>query len=287
MSETGAGAPVAILAGGGRLPPLLTAAALRAGRSLVVFAIAGETDPGSFAPAPVHVVKWGEIGRFLRLTEESGCREAVFIGSIARRPDFRTIRPDLGAVKLIPRIIELMRGGDDSLLAGVARIFQEKGMTLMSPLDVAPELALVAGLQAGRLQAGLERDVEKAAEAARAIGRLDIGQGAVAVGGRVVAVEDAGGTDALLERIAALRAAGRIGKAGGVLVKCMKPQQDGRLDLPTIGPDTARLAQRAGLSGVAGEAGRALLVGRAETVEAFRSAGLFLLGLDPPPAGHG
>ena len=45
-------------------------------------------------------------------------------------------------------------------------------------------------------------------EAARAIGRLDIGQAAVAVGGRVVAVEDAGGTDALLERVAALRASG-------------------------------------------------------------------------------
>src|SRR5258705_3531469 len=97
---------LAILAGGGGLPPLVTAAAVREGRATVVCAIAGEAHPKSFAPAPVHVVRWGEIGRLFRLTEENGCREAVLIGSISHRPDYRTLRPDLGAVKFIPRIIK-------------------------------------------------------------------------------------------------------------------------------------------------------------------------------------
>ena len=66
-----------------------------------------------------------------------------------------------------------------------------------------------------------------------------------------------------------------------MLVKCMKPQQDGRLDLPTIGPHTAEKAAAAGLAGVAAEAGRAILVGREETIAAFRRAGLFLAGLKP------
>jgi DUF1009 family protein len=66
------------------------------------------------------------------------------------------------------------------------------------------------------------------------------------------------------------------------MVKCMKPQQDPRADVPTIGPKTADGARRAGLDGVAGEAGRAILAGRAETIEAFRHAGLFLLGLPAP-----
>ena len=73
-----------------------------------------------------------------------------------------------------------------------------------------------------------------------------------------------------------------------MLVKCLKPQQDGRHDLPTIGPQTAERAARAGLAGVAAEAGRAILVGRDETIEAFRRAGLFLVGLEPPrSSGHG
>ena len=85
-----------------------------------------------------------------------------------------------------------------------------------------------------------------------------------------MAVEDAAGTDALLERVATLRGAGKIAEAGGVLVKCLKPQQDGRHDVPTIGPATAERAERAGLAGVAAEAGRTMLVGRDETIDAFR-----------------
>ncbi len=42
------------------------------------------------------------------------------------------------------------------------------------------------------------RDIAAGVEAARAIGRLDIGQAAVAIGGRVVALEGIEGTDGLL-----------------------------------------------------------------------------------------
>ncbi len=275
--------PIAILAGGGKLPQLVTAAALRDGRTPIVFAIAGEAEPESFAPAPVHVVRWGEIGRLFRLTEENGCREAVLIGSITRRPDYRTLRPDFGAVKLIPRILKLMSGRDGSLLAGVARIIEENGIRVVSPLAIAPDLALPGGVLSGEVSAESAKDIEAARAAALEVGNLDIAQAAIAVGGRVVAVEDAEGTDALLERVALLRRAGTIAKTGGVLVKCLKPQQDGRHDLPTIGPQTAELAERGGLAGVAAEAGRAILVGRDETIDAFQRAGLFLMGFKPAP----
>jgi DUF1009 family protein len=284
MRERSAGRPVAILAGGGVVPALVAAAACAGGRPPLIFAIVGEADPASFATQPVHAIRWGEIGRLFRLIEQAGCREAAFVGSISQRPDFAAIRPDFGALKLLPRILTLLRGGDESVLAAIAAIFEERGVKLVGPLDLAPELGLPAGLSVGKVSAEAEVDIAKAAEAARAIGRLDIGQAAVAIGGRVVGVEDVGGTDALLERVAALRATGRIGKAGGVLVKCMKPQQDARLDVPTIGPATAEAARRAGLAGVAAEAGRTLLAGREATLDSFRRAGLFLFGI---PAGEG
>ena len=287
MTDTRGDPPVAILAGGGALPPLVAAAARDQGRRASVFAIAGEADPAAFGGLPVHALRWGEIGRLFRLAEEAGCREVLFIGSIGRRPDFKSLRPDRGGVKLIPRILQLMRSGDDGLLAGVVAIFEERGLRLVSPLDFAPGLALPAGCLVGRVSREAEAEMDKAVEAARAIGRLDIGQAAVAVNGRVVAVEDAGGTDMLLERVCALRAAGRIAGSGGVLVKCMKPQQDSRLDIPTLGPATATAVKRAGLGGVAAEAGRTLLAGRAETVEAFRRAGLFLYGLQAGAPEHG
>jgi DUF1009 family protein len=52
-----------------------------------------------------------------------------------------------------------------------------------------------------------------------------------------VALEGVEGTDSMLERVADLRAAGRIStRRRGVLVKLCKPQQDLRADLPSIGP---------------------------------------------------
>lgn len=287
MDGSAEATPIAILAGGGKLPQLVAAAVLREGRSPVVFAIAGEAEPSDFAPAPVHTVRWGEIGRMFRLTAESKCREAVFIGSITHRPDYRALRPDFGTMKLIPRILRLMSSGDNSLLSGVTRIFEEHGLQVVSPLSVAPDLGLAEGCQVGVVSPESEADIAAAAAAARRIGSLDIAQAAVAVGGRVVAEEDASGTDALLERVALLRRAGTIAKTGGVLVKCLKPKQDGRHDLPTVGPTTAEHVRLAGLAGVAAEAGRTMLVGREETIDAFRRAGLFLTGLKAPSPEHG
>jgi hypothetical protein len=282
MAAEAGGRPIAILAGGGRLPPLVAAGARRCGRAPIVFAIAGEGDPAAFESASVQVMRWGELGSLLKRARQAGCSEAVFIGTISKRPDLANVRPDLSSLKFVPRVAKLLARGDHSLLEGMAQIFIDHGIELVSPLAVAPDLALPEGCQAGQVSREAEIDIAKALQAARLIGRLDVAQGAVSVGGRIVALEDIGGTDTLLERVAEHRRQGRIGKAGGVLVKCLKPQQDGRHDVPTLGPDTAERAARAGLFGVAAEAHRTMLVGRAETIEAFRRAGVFLLGLQPP-----
>jgi len=108
-----------------------------------------------------------------------------------------------------------------------------------------------------------------------------VGQGAVSVGGRIVALEGVEGTDRMLQRVAELRAEGRISaRRRGVLVKLCKPQQDIRADLPTIGQSTIESAAAAGLSGIAVQAGRALLLQREETLKRADTAGIFVFGLD-------
>ena len=102
------------------------------------------------------------------------------------------------------------------------------------------------------------------------------GQGCVVQQGIVLAVEAIEGTDAML---APRRRAGRPGP-GGVLVKLVKPGQDRRADLPTIGPRTID-GRAAGLRGIAFEAGGTLFTDRAGCVARADAAGLFLLGLDP------
>ncbi len=123
-------------------------------------------------------------------------------------------------------------------------------------------------------------DISRAAEVARALGGADVGQGCVVQQGIVLAVEAVEGTDAMLARCATLARSG----PGGVLVKLVKPGQERRADLPTIGPDTVRAAHQAGLRGIAFEAGGTILADRAATIAAADAAGLFLLGLDPDTA---
>jgi DUF1009 family protein len=122
-------------------------------------------------------------------------------------------------------------------------------------------------------------DMRKAAAVIRALGSFDIGQGAVVAGGLVLAIEAAEGTDAMLDRCALLPSAMRGGIEGrGVLVKRPKAGQELRVDLPAIGVETVKRAHRAGLAGVAVEAGVSLVIDAAETAREADALGLFVYG---------
>ena len=110
-----------------------------------------------------------------------------------------------------------------------------------------------------------------------------MGQGAVVAGNHVLAVEAAEGTDAMMIRAATLPEAlrGTAQKRRGVLVKALKPTQDGKTDLPVIGLHTVQRARDAGLAGIAVEARRSLIVERDAVIEAADREGLFVFGFAP------
>ena len=114
--------------------------------------------------------------------------------------------------------------------------------------------------------------------AAREAGRRDIGQAAVVQGERVLDVEGADGTNALIARCAGLQREGR----GAILVKARKPQQEMRSDPPVIGPMTLHKAAAAGFRGIAVEPGGVLVLEAAALGQAADAAGMFLTGVDMP-----
>ncbi len=128
-------------------------------------------------------------------------------------------------------------------------------------------------------------DILKAAAAAEALGALDVGQGAVSVGGRIVALEGAEGTDGMLERVASLRGAGRISpRRRGVLVKLCKPQQDVRADLPSIGLSTVNECQGGGLGGNCNRGGTCSRAGSPGCDQGSRRSRAFCLRARSRPA---
>lgn len=279
--------PLGIIAGNGRLPAEVAIAVRESGRPIVLIAIRGESDP-ALADLDARWVDWGQVGRLFKTLREEGVRDIVLIGGVARRPDFKSIVSDFETLKRLPRIAAAMIGGDDSVLTRVLRLVEEEGFRIVAAQDVAPSLlARIGPLGAIRPSARDEHDIRLCRDIITVLGPYDVGQAAVAVDGRVVAVEAAEGTDAMLSRVAEARAAGRISAKGtvGVLVKGPKPGQDLRVDLPTIGLKTIEAAKVAGLAGIALEAGRVLIADRAATLAAADKAGLFILGYKVGRAG--
>ena len=274
------GAPLAVLAGGGRLPIRLAEAVRRTGRPVLVLGLKGmaEAEIERFPHAWIGI---GEIGRLFALLDRHGCRDLVLAGAVSR-PQLSEISFDFGALKSLPNLIRILRGGDDRVLSEILHFFESRGLRVVGAHDVAAELTAPAGSLTRRSPAANDRtDIEIGLRAAHANGALDIGQAVVVCDERVVAVEAAEGTDDMLRRVAELRAAKRLrsGPGTGVLVKCAKPQQDLRLDMPVVGATTVELAGAAGLAGVAVEAGRTLLPEREEAVAAADRLGLFLTGV--------
>ena len=266
-----------ILAGGGPLPGRVAAAARAAGRDVFLVGLEGFAEPPVLAPYPHAWARLGAAGRILALLRERACRDLVLVGPV-RRPSLLDLRPDAEGARLLARIGRAAFGGDDGLLAAIIRVLAEEGYRVLGAHEVLTEAVAPRGaLGAHRPDGAALADIARGVAVVRALGSVDVGQGCVVQQGIVLAVEAIEGTDAMLARAARLARPG----PGGVLVKLVKPGQDRRADLPTIGPATIQAAAAAGLRGVAVEAGGTLLTDRAALIAAADAAGLFLLGIDP------
>jgi UDP-2,3-diacylglucosamine hydrolase len=271
---------IGILAGGGQLPLLIADSVVARGGRVHIVAIDGEADQ-DVNRFPHTWVNWGQIERMVTTLRSEGGGEMVIAGSV-RRPDLWKLRPDTGLFKSLPQLVGLLAGGDDSVLSRVVRFFESKGFTVRGAHDVAPGLVAGAGPIGAAALLGPDRaDAEIGFAVRRALGPLDAGQAVVVARGRVLAIEGAEGTDAMLQRVADQRSANADAStsAAGVLTKGPKPGQELRVDMPAIGPRTVELAAAAGLAGIAVEAGSVLVLGREAAVQAADAKRVAIEGL--------
>lgn len=269
-----------LIAGGGSLPATLAEQCRASGRLFHVIRLRGFADPALDA-YPGDTVGVAELGKVFAALRAAGC-EAVCLAGKVSRPDFAALRPDWRGMKALPGAIAAARQGDDGLLRFLVGEFEKEGFTVEGAHEVAGRLTLPEGvLGTVSPQPQHMDDIARAMQVAGEIGRLDIGQGAVVADGLVLAVEAQEGTDAMLERCAALPAElrGAPGAWRGVLAKRPKPIQEQRVDLPAIGVATIEGAARAGLAGVAGEADAVLVLDRAAVIAAADRLGLFVVGV--------
>ncbi len=277
MADEHACGRLGIVAGAGGLPRRLIEACRESGREVFVLALEGAAEPTAIADVPHAWCPMGAAARGLNLLRENRVSELVLAGGV-RRPSLASLRPDWRAAKFFARF-GYRALGDNGLLSAVVTELEREGFRVIGADEV-----LHAGLAPegpfGRIRpdAQVLADIAQGARIARALGALDIGQSVVVQQGLVLGVEAIEGTDELIRRCGRLRRDG----PGGVIVKVKKPDQERRADLPTIGPQTVRLAAEAGLSGIAVEADATIVIDRGELTAAADHSGLFVIGIRQP-----
>ncbi|MCO6385769.1 LpxI family protein [Aliihoeflea sp. 40Bstr573] len=276
------GGRIGLIAGSGRLPVEIIESLNARGVRPYIILIEGEAEPLPLFTGHDHGwLRVEDFGRLVPMLHSAGVERVVMAGGVARRPALSAIRWSWALVAMLPRLVRALASGDDVLLRTIIGHLEAHGITVVGAHELAPDLLAGVGPIAGPKPSAADlRDIRAAAQAARAIGALDIGQAAIAIGGRAVALEGIEGTEGLIERVAGMRGHGRLaGRSGGALVKCAKPDQDLRADLPAVGPDTVDAAFAAGLKGIALDAERAFILDFATTVARAEAHGLFIYGL--------
>jgi DUF1009 family protein len=272
---------IAVLAGRGEYPLRVASAAVAQGASVYVAVLSDAGNPADYAAYDAKEYRLGQLGRFLDEIRRREINEIVMVGALPR-PSFGALAPELSTLKYLPHFARAFQGGDDHLLRGVVTFFEGQGLRVLGPAELAPDLVAPVGTLGRHKPSTVAREaIATGMNLLAALSPFDIGQAAIIADHRVVAVEAAEGTDAMIERVAGLVQAGRLkpGKGDGVLIKAPKLGQDLRVDMPAIGPDTLTRVAAAGLAGIAIRAGSVLIGDRDRLVTLADASGLFIEGV--------
>jgi hypothetical protein len=262
-----------ILLGRGNLPRLLVDFCQHHGRPYFLLAFAGQAEEDFVKKHPHAWIKFGEIGKGLKILNQEQVTDIVMVGAL-KRPSLKTLKMDLKTMEWVAKIGQ-KAFGDDGLLGGIVSLLEQEGFKVVGAHEIMNTLLMRSGAL-GRHKPDEEdlKDIHRGIKVAYALGEEDIGQAVVVEQGVILAVEAFEGTDALLRRSAELK----FGKRGGVLVKRSKPQQEKRVDLPTIGLETVQIASKVGLKGIALESAAGLILNQQETIALADKEGLFIYG---------
>lgn len=265
--------PLGLIAGNGRFPFLVAAAARRAGRRVVAVAIREEASADIQSVVDeIHWVGVGQLGRCIEALRAGGVKEAVMAGQVKHRQIFSGIVPDL---KLMGVLASLAVKNTDSLIGGVAEALARDGITLLPSTALLEDQMATAGAMTRRAPSREEReDIRYGRGVARALAGMDVGQTAIVKDRAAVALEAMEGTDD------AIRRAGRIAGPGTVVVKVSKPRQDPRFDVPVVGRGTLEAMGEAGARTLALDAGETLLLDKHDFLTEADQAGIAVWGME-------
>ncbi|XCD50555.1 UDP-2,3-diacylglucosamine diphosphatase LpxI [Candidatus Liberibacter asiaticus] len=271
-----------IIAGSGMLPYYVAKAARLKNDEPVIASVLNECS-FDWQDFECRELPLGDFCVLRSILHQYNIGRIVVAGAIDRRPNVQDLCFSIkDSLRISKMIWQLVSGGNAAILKASIDLLESYGVSVVGAHEIVPELLVQVGsLGTCVPNRDVKRDILAAMKSAEALSELDVGQSAVSIGGRVVSLEGIEGTDSMLQRIVDCRNNGRIlaGKSG-VLVKMCKSQQDMRADLPSIGAKTVQNVIKAGLAGIALEAGKSLVLEKELVKKHADEAGIFVCGID-------
>jgi DUF1009 family protein len=259
----------AVIAGEGVLPVEIARRLAERGDRPLVITMRNDGDAFRETADPLVRLRYPSLSRAIQEMRRYGARSVIMAGRVPKKLIYLPALFDPLTLRLLARRVR----DDHSLLAAIVEIFEEAGISVLPYWHILPEFIASEGQLSRRLPTAEEiRDLEYGAAVLKVTLPCSFGQALVVADGAVVAVEAMEGTDATIERAGSLA-------AKGVLVKMMRVDQDPRYDLPTVGPETIENMARAGLTCLAVEARRTLIVDAEKTFALAARRGIAVWGL--------
>lgn len=264
-----------IIAGGGRLPDMMVEYCLEKDIPFHVVVFKGQPHPENCtlytAKTTEHAL--GQVGKVIQTFKDEQVTHLVMGGSL-EKPSLFDLRFDFKGLKIMNR---LRTKHDDALLNSVCLFLEEEGFEVLGAHEVREDLLMPFGLLTKKQPNEQQKNnIEIGMEAVEALGALDIGQAAIIKDGVILGVEGVEGTSELIERCAKFR-----GKSnqGAILVKAAKPNQNLRVDMPTIGLKTIKKLVELKYEGVAILSGQSLFIDNTSAIELANKNDLFICGV--------
>ena len=268
------GQKLGMIAGGGMMPVEIIKYCNENNIEIYVVGLEPFAASEQLKDAPHSFAKIGEAGKIFKTFKNNGVKNIVLAGGI-KRPAFSTLLPDWEGMKILAKLAAKSMG-DDSVFRILIAEIEQRGFKVVGIEEVVPGMMFAEGIY-GKTKPSKEDmdDINRGITVAKALGAVDVGQAVVVQEGRVLAVEAVEGTDMMLSRAATVK---QDGKAP-VMVKILKPGQDLRTDMPTIGLLTIEQLKKYGIKGIAVEAGGILLIEREAVIKKADEAGIFIIGV--------
>jgi len=278
MRASGVAETIGLIAGSHRFPLLLAERARIRGYRVAAAALVDLAcaDIGGLVDA-VEWVRLGELERLIGFFRREGVTRAYMAGAV-RKADLLSLqsasthlRDDRAAQLWFHKLSDRR---DATILAAFADELASEGVHLQNSVELLADCLASPGCMTVRRPSPSEMlDLAFGLGHVRELARMDIGQTVVVRDRCVVAVEAVEGTDECIRRAA------RLAGPGCVAVKCSRPDQDMRFDVPCVGEQTVAVCRESDVAVIGLESGRTLMIDKERTIGQANAAGVAIMGL--------